>query len=412
MSVALAIHAVGSMGFFPSRAFMPALATAALMRWGDRVPLIRDSSFMRLIEGLEGSWLTHDVTIIVLAVLTLLELMATRSPEMRELMTAFDGYLKAAVAGLVSIGLLTAADAATLEAIREAGIGDYLLPAFVAAGTYALSRVRGGVVEHINEADPEDDTGLHRLLFWLENFFVIFGLLVLVFYPLFMITVLAAAFAALWLIKRRMDRAEEKLKVPCAGCGTAIFRHALRCPSCRLPVENPSAVGWFGTGSQRPADKERQPLLLVQWLRCPACAGALKLRQPKQVCPTCGERVNEDPAFIRSYVSMIQGRLPRVMLVAFLLGLVPVIGAVFGIVYYRIQLVMPYRRYIPPWHSFVSRMLIKVVFVLLLLLQIVPLIGAAAIPLMAWISSTVHRKAYCRAQGSEKYCLPTAQAAV
>ena len=410
MNTAAAIYAVGSLGIFPSRAFVPALVTASLMRWGDRVPLVRDSEFFRQVQTAGGSsWFTHDITMVVLAVLAVLEILATKNADFREWMNEFDRYVKAAAAALTTLGVLSAADRETVQAIQQAGVGQWILPGFVAAGTYAVARLRGSVMDFLIETDADDDVGLQGLISWAEDIFVVFGLVLLAIYPLLILTVIALVIAGLFLVRKWFERWDEANKVPCSRCGQTIYAHALACCSCGSAVAQPAAVGLFGTAKVgRAADLQDHSLRLVQWHRCPRCASRLESRLPKQLCWACGERVNEDPAFVERYVGWVHGRLHTVLPACFAMSLVPVLGGIVGVIYYRMRVVMPYRQYIPFWRGFLARRLIGLLSALLLLVQLVPLVGGVAIPIMALISGLVHRRTFRKVQGDPKYALPPA----
>ncbi len=55
------IHSLGSMGLFPSRAFIPAFLTALLCRFGPEVAWIKDSGILGSI-GSTPTWFTQDST--------------------------------------------------------------------------------------------------------------------------------------------------------------------------------------------------------------------------------------------------------------------------------------------------------------------------------------------------------------
>ena len=113
-----------------------------------------------------------------------------------------------------------------------------------------------------------------------------------------------------------------------------------------------------------------------------------------QACPACGTGVFDDPAFVTAYDTLVASRVPTVLLVCALLSFFPVIGLIPGIIYYRIAVVAPYRRYIGRGRTFFLRWGVRILFLFLIMFQWVPLLGIAVVPLMAFISHTVYRNSF------------------
>ena len=86
----------------------------------------------------------------------------------------------------------------------------------------------------------------------------------------------------------------------------------------------------------------------------------------------------DDPRFAREYVAFIDRRVPLVCVACFLLGLVPVLGVIPAVILYRLAIVAPFRRYIPPGRSFVLRWGVRLVSLVLVAFQWVPVPGRAA----------------------------------
>ena len=86
--IAHMIHALGAGGPFASRAFLPAFVVAMLLRFG--VGWVGGEGtqleLAAAVAAQSASWFTHDVTLWVLGVLSFLELAATKSQELRELL--------------------------------------------------------------------------------------------------------------------------------------------------------------------------------------------------------------------------------------------------------------------------------------------------------------------------------------
>jgi hypothetical protein len=102
----------------------------------------------------------------------------------------------------------------------------------------------------------------------------------------------------------------------------------------------------------------------------------------------------DDPRFARQYVAFIDRRAPLVCLACFLLGLVPVLGVIPGVILYRLEIVAPFRRYIPPGRNLVLRWGIRLVSLVLVAFQWVPLLGGLLLPAMALINYGAYRNAF------------------
>jgi hypothetical protein len=102
----------------------------------------------------------------------------------------------------------------------------------------------------------------------------------------------------------------------------------------------------------------------------------------------------DDPQFARDYIATIDRRLPSVLVVCFLLGLIPVLGVIPGVISYRLAIVAPFRRYIPPGRGFVLRWGVRLAVLILVAFQWVPVAGGFAVPAMALINYVAYRSAY------------------
>ena len=128
--------------------------------------------------------------------------------------------------------------------------------------------------------------------------------------------------------------------------------------------------------------------------RCPVCATRLDRRAVDQICGACGHRLMDDPDFARRYIASIDRRVPMVLVVCFLLGLIPVLGVIPGVVYYRLSIVAPFRRYIPPGRGLLLRWVVRLAMLVLVAFQWVPVAGGLAVPAMALINYVAYRSAY------------------
>jgi len=351
--IPLLIQGIGSIGFFSSRAFLPAFITACALRYGPHIGWLADSFLLKDMAD-APVWFTSNTCLIILGALAALELVATKVPEARQLLTEVDKYLKSGMALVTYLGIASAADGAfAKEALQQAGMFDVLPAAVVAIAVYFISAARGAVLSIFMEADEDDDAGVQGLLSWAEDVWSVAGPLLLILFPIVML-ILIGLVAGLFVLARKWAEArEEKAKVPCTHCGQSIYAHAMACPACQTPVAEPKAVAFFGGSKKQPdTNLDAHPYALVEKKRCPVCATRFTQRIPRQTCEACTHELFADADFARTYVNRVGSRLPLVLVVSFLFSLVPVIGLIPGVIYYRLALIAPYRRYIPLSRSF------------------------------------------------------------
>jgi hypothetical protein len=394
VSLPLFLQGLGSVGVFASRASLPALVTALLLRFGPRVPWLAHAGLLPHVRDVP-TWFTSDAALAILGLLAALELAAEWFPEAQAVLDRVHAYLKTAMAVLTYLGTLDATErAAVQEVIKQAGMTDYL-PAFaVGAGVFLVCQARAALLGPLLEADEDDDLGLQGLLRWVGDLWGGLGPIALVVLPLLTVVGFGLAVVLLVVIERRVESRGERAKVPCVNCREPIHPSAPSCPWCRAPVKEPRDVGLLGQPKDRPADPRSLPYRLVAVKRCPACATRLGRRAVQQQCPACGHRVMDDPQFARGYIASVDRRVPLVCVVCFLMGLVPVLGVIPGVVYYRLCIVAPFRRYIPPGRGVLLRWGVRLVVVLLLALQWVPVAGGLAVPAMALVNYAAYRSAY------------------
>jgi Zn finger protein HypA/HybF involved in hydrogenase expression len=394
VNLPLFLQGLGSVGVFTSRAFLPAFVTALLLRFGPQSPWLAHSGLLPHVQGIP-TWFTSDASLVVLGILAAVELAAERSPEARVFLNEVHGYLKAGMAALTYLGVLNATERAAVgQVIQQAGVSDFAPIVAVAAGTFFATQVRGAILLPLVDADEDDDLGFQKLLRWVGDLWGALGPVALIVFPLLTIAVFGLAALILVLIERRVESRGERAKVPCAHCGQLIHASALACPSCKSTVEEPRAIGLLGRPKETPANVATLPYRLVAVKRCPVCATRFERRAVKQTCGACGYRLMDDPSFARGYIASIDRRVPLACVICFVLGLIPVLGVIPGVIYYRLTIVAPFRRYIPAGRGFVLRWGIRLAVVVLVAFQWVPVAGGLAVPLMALISYAAYRTAF------------------
>lgn len=414
-SLSSVLAGVNSIGLFASRAFVSAFAVAAVLKWGPDIDWINNTGLLQQVTHVPP-WFTHDLTVTILGLLAALEIAATKSSDARALLSEVDRYIKSGTAFLSTLvvsGVITSNDAAVIREITafvepvRAGLGDRALSLIAAAGTgvgvWFAAGARGALLDVFAEADPDDDAKVQGLLSWAEDVWALFGTLLLFLFPLVMLGITALLLVVLALLGRRARKREEQSKTACTSCGQTMYRCALACPSCGNPNAQVHAIGWLGQSLETPADDpSRQPMALMRKGRCPVCATHLKHGRALQRCGACGHNLFQDPHEAERLLRAIDMKLPGALIVSGLLGLIPVIGLIPAIIVYRLQLIAPLRRYTSLTRSILTRWLLRLLFFVLVWVQVMPGVGALAVPVMALLSYGAYRRMFVKQIARER----------
>ncbi len=406
------LASAGSIGLFASRAFVTAFSVAALLKWGPEVGWINDWGLLEKIKDVPA-WFTHDITVSILGVLAVLEIAAAKSSDARAALNEVDRFFKSGMAFVTMLathGIISHADADVIRQISasieplQAGVGDIGvgvgLAMFSAAGVWYASGARGAMMDLMIEADPEDDTMIAGLFSWAEDLWTIFGAVLLVFFPIIMLGITVVLLGVLALAQRWVKKREEKSKVACGECGESRYRSAVVCPSCKAPNLEVHRINWLGQTTTEPIwNAKAHPYLLMQKQRCPVCATHLRSRKIHQTCDACGHNLFADQDEVGAYIKGLDQRMPQVLLMTAVMSFIPVIGLIPAVIFYRLQLVSPLRRYLSLRRSIPARWGLRLLIFILCWVQIIPGIGIIAMPMMAFVSYGVYRKLFWRQWG-------------
>jgi hypothetical protein len=397
------VHGLGSTGFFASRAFVPAFVIAALLRWGPGLPVIGDWGLLQAVTG-GPSWFTSDWCLIILGSLAALELLAQHNTDARALLGTLMDWAKPAAAMASFMGVLTEVDRQAVEQIlgpamipAEAKMLDVLPALAVAAAVVPLVVLRAETYRPLVEADEDDDIGLQGLAAWAEDAWSAIGPVLLVLVPLVAVVLVAVVVLVMLLLRWRAGRREASARHDCGACDQTVSDAALACGACGMAVQRPQRVGFFGQPiEQRVTDPLEHRLDLAEKKRCITCATRLGQRRVDQSCEVCSTEVFADPAFAQAYVQRVSRRAMWVVPVAALLAVVPVLGLIPAVVLYRLQLVAPFRRYLPRVRTAVMRWMIRLGLVLMVVLQFIPGAGPFAVGGLALVSFWAYKRAFVR----------------
>ena len=402
MDLAATLFALGTIPYFTSRLFAPVFwlsMWAALQESGSIEYLATNLGLFEARFTLDyPDWFVQPGVIFILFVLTVIESLAEKNPDAAHFMALFDSHAKGFGSFAFNNGVtisssfaMTASLTATYG-VYQAGFGfDMVWAAVVGSGVWIFAKVRGALVGFFLESDEDDDLGIRKLVSWAEDAWVGMGTFLLVLLPILALVVSGLTLLVLFLVQRHLKAREEKQKVACAQCGQPNYPAALECFSCRHPTAAPVKLGFFGQPSRLPvtnADEHRLELLSRK--RCYVCAARLRQKSVRQNCTACGSKVFESMEWVDSYLTHVKSKLPKTLLVSLGLSLVPLVGLVPGIIYYRLSLISNLKGYIPRSTGCMLRWVVRLVNMLLLALQWVPILGAVTLPLMCLVNYFIY----------------------
>lgn len=382
-----------------SRAFVPAFFTAFCLRFGDSLPFLKQIPLFQG-AGVAPSWFTNSWVIGLLGILALVEIGATKLPEFTEFMDGVHKYGRVGMTAVSTFGILPAGDARFIEQtlnLSQTAVIDAVVSAIAATAVWFSATLRNSIMSLLNEIDPEDDLNIQSFISWVEDGWSFIAVFLFFIYPLFVVVLIFIIIGLFLILRAYLRHREEKAKVFCAACGQRIFSSALNCPSCKSLVNDPKNIGIFGTAIASPiTDRHLHALRLTEKRRCPLCATRLKKRSVRQICDMCGTSVFATNQIQQEYLRLIQNRLIKTIVVVGGLGIIPVIGTVPSILYYRFNLVTPFKSYIPAGQGLLLKIFIKIICFLLIGLQAIPIIGTVSLPIMAILNYKIYRKYFIK----------------
>lgn len=389
---------------FTMRTFSPILMIAILARleW----------------VSLGADWLTLDFTIFILVLLSIVEHFSQRT------MLFIESFTKPIASFLVSQSLVVGESRAILEYLSritlnvdqigtsggltafgatipylESTLASYgviflslIWGAITALGVWWLTTIRGELLETIREFDEDDDLGLQKAINWSEEGWVIGNVVITFAFPIVAIGIFLLTLLGIFLAKKYVERLERKSQVPCPTCREPIHASAITCSECRHPNPNPFKVGWLGQPkvNQPITDLNAHRLQLVGRKRCPECATRLKERRIHQPCPTCFTETFANAQQVEVFLADLNQQLPRIMMISFILGFIPLVGIIPGIIYYRFTLIASLRGYVPRATGCLTRWGVRIMNLFLISFQPVPPIGFFVLPLMCLINFKIY----------------------
>ncbi|MFE8598623.1 hypothetical protein [Archangium violaceum] len=303
----------------------------------------------------------------------------------------------ATVSGMVFAGYRVGAFASSAERPTSALLLGGLVVGAMGALTLAFARARTRIRQGLEAIPGADELGVLLVLDAGEMLFVMGGIALCAFAPT------AATIAVLPIIGlvtwawRILRAREESERIACPACATSTHRAALSCPGCGAP-RDPSALDMIGrTTRASAADTQAHVFALLARCRCRACAEPLEAGGPDACCARCGARAFPSPDDIRMFLGAADRALLRILLLLALIGAVPIIGLVAGLCVLRLSSANAVAAHGRWKHRLVARAVRASLLLAFSLLQVLPFVGAAVVPLIAMASHLSNRRPLQRA---------------
>lgn len=418
------VQGFASTTFFTTRPFLTVFGFAFFTR------------FLSTWLELEGygnlsstTWLTLDTVILGLFLLALLEFGATTSDDLRfwynqtlwlvqpgstfavnftfagSEVTFFLEFIASVLpAAPVAVATVGSGFGAAEQSLA-AQFGDALVwigqalavlwAAMLAAITWGIGRLRAGVVEIIDDLDEDNTLGLQTLMHWAETGWTFIGVVVLFIFPLLALLMAGLTVVTLFLIRKYFEQREQRTYIACGQCATPTHPSAPFCPSCKLAREEVRQVGLFGQARDTlVADPTAHRLQLMARKRCPCCATRLRAKALQQTCERCDTTTFANISEANSYIRVLDAKLSQTAVVSFVLGLIPLIGLIPAMVYYRLSLISSLRSYLPRSVGCLTRWAVRLLNIFLIMLQAIPGFGIVAMPLMCLTNYWIYRQVF------------------
>jgi len=283
-----------------------------LARFGTSMPWLADVPGIQLLSVLPP-WATSPASLILLGLLAILELVAAKIPELREVMSLSDAQIKSIAAFLLCFSIVKGNPMELVQHIGNVGLStDFSWGQSFAYGwSFAIGTVvwftavmRNAVFGFLIEIDEDDSLGIQALLSWLEDSMGFLGVLFAVIFPTLALIAVGLTLLSLWLLRRYLEHREEKAKTPCTQCGAPNPPCGLYCASCNTARRRVQNVGLVGTIKETLAsDLTAHRLQLLARKRCGYCGERLAEKRLSQHCGSCGTAPFENSAAVENISS-------------------------------------------------------------------------------------------------------------
>lgn len=343
MSLAVLLHALGTIPLFASRAFLPAFLTSLLFRFPNLL------SFSDLDTPPAELFITKTPVIIVLGILAVLEILADKSTDIKTLWLQAEPFLKPIIYSIMLLGVVDNDSEAIMKGIYQAGFGEYVMIFFTAGAVYGLTILRTRIQEWLLEIDGDGDLFLNFIFSSIEDTFVFFGFFFLLFSGITAIIFFGISVGILYLWQRKIKLNEEKQKITCLSCQQKNPPFALECSNCHNPQKEIYKIGFLGQKKEDQINndtkaRKKQTLHLLTQERCGYCAA----KTNKKTCPSCRkEHILSSSENRKAYMMLVQKRYALWLPISFGLGFIPFLGITIAVLGANLYVFAPLKRQIP-----------------------------------------------------------------
>ncbi|WP_338815283.1 hypothetical protein V9L05_09485 [Bernardetia sp. Wsw4-3y2] len=343
MSLAIILHAVGTIPLFASRAFLPAFLTSLLFRFPNIFP------FTEVDAPSAELFITQTPVIIVLGILAVLEILADKNTDIKVLWLQAEPFLKPIIYSIMLLGVVDNDSEAIMQGIYQAGMGDYVMISFTAGAVYGLTILRASIQQWLLEIDGDGDLFLNFIFSSIEDTFVFFGFLLLLATGIGAVIFFGIIVGILYLWQRKIKSNEEKQKITCFSCQHKNPPFALECSNCHTPQKEIYKIGFLGQKKEEQINndakaRKKQMLSLLTQERCGYCA----VKTNKKVCPTCRkEHILNSSENRKAYIMFVQKRYALWFPLSIALGFIPILGIAIAVLGANLYVFAPLKRQIP-----------------------------------------------------------------
>lgn len=272
--------------------------------------------------------------------------------------------------------------------------------------TFVFAQARTRIRQGLEAIPGAEELGVLLVLDVGEMLFVIGGMALCAFAPtaaLIALLPITGLVTCAYVILRAREESE---RIACPACATSTHRAAVRCPGCGA-LREPSALDVIGRTTRKPAaDTQAHIFTLLARCRCRACAEPLEAGGPDALCTRCGTLAFPATDDIRMFLRAADRALMRILPLLALIGAVPIIGLVAGLCVLRLSSANAVAAHGRWKHRLVARVVRTGLQVAFSLLQVIPFVGAAVVPLIAVASHLSNRRPLQRAAAAATSAAP------
>ena len=390
MSLAILLHAIGTIPLFASRAFLPAFLTSLLFRFPNFVP------FSNIDVPSAELFITKTPVMIVLGILAVLEILADKNTDIKSLWLQAEPFLKPVIYSVMLLGVVDNDSEMIMQGIYQAGMSEYVMIFFTAGAVYGLTVLRVSIQEWLLELDGDGDLFLNFIFSSIEDTFVFFGFLLLLFSGIGAIIFFTISVGLLFLWQKKIKSDEEKQKNSCSVCQESNYPFALECYNCHAPQKEVHKIGLFNQKKKEQIKdtakaRKTQALTLLAQERCGFCA----TKTNKKKCPSCKkEHILNSSENRKTYVVFVQKRYALWLPLTIALGFIPIVGIGISVLGANLYVFAPFKRQISTVQSFGVQILSKIVLFLVIFFG--SLAGFILAPLYCSIRFVMWRTTFLR----------------